>query len=197
MVAAIAWPVVVWHFSPALPVRGLTMLSFLSVSTSLAAELVTREPQISGLFAWAVFRIAFLRSPLFGLLWWTIRLLDRRAAHTPARGQCTLFDSAINQKAPRAVLWYKKCPSIFPLERASATITLGTRLVFDPPNVKNDYYLDNRIRARPLCAVDPLDKVTPPRIGLRLPSSTTGMLMYVQPLFHSWPWFCCVSRRSL
>jgi ABC-type transport system involved in multi-copper enzyme maturation permease subunit len=109
-VAAIAWPLVVWHFSSAIAVNWLTMLSFLSVSTSLAAELVTREPQFPGLFAWAVFRIAFLVVVTIGLLWRTMRMLDRRVVQAQARDQCTHFDSAINQRAARARALVREVP---------------------------------------------------------------------------------------
>jgi hypothetical protein len=110
LVAAIAWPLLIWHAPPAIPVHGLSMLSFLSISTALAAELVTREPQFPGLFAWAIFRIGFLSLVTIGLLWRTIRMLNRRAGPQRAHDQLAQFNSAIRQRSARAHALVRKVP---------------------------------------------------------------------------------------
>jgi ABC-type transport system involved in multi-copper enzyme maturation permease subunit len=110
LVAAIAWPLLIWYSPPAIPIHGLSMLSFLSVSTSLAAELVTREPQYPGLFAWAIFRIAFLTLVTIGLLWRTIRTIDQRVSQTGGIDQLAHSGSAIIERAPRSRALVRKVP---------------------------------------------------------------------------------------
>jgi hypothetical protein len=75
-VAAVGWPLTLWYSGGADLPHGLPLLSFLAVTTSLAAELVTREPQFPALLAWATFRIAILALVTAGLLWRTVRAVD-------------------------------------------------------------------------------------------------------------------------
>ena len=110
LLAAIGWPLLIWYAPPSLPVHGLSMLSFLSVSTSLAAELVTREPQFPGLLAWAIFRIVFLSLATIGVLWRTVQMLDRRPAPPPAPDQLAHFNSAIPQRSVRSHALVRKVP---------------------------------------------------------------------------------------
>jgi ABC-type transport system involved in multi-copper enzyme maturation permease subunit len=110
LVAAIAWPLLIWYSPTAIPVHGLSMLSFLSVSSSLAAELVTREPQYPGLFAWAIFRIVFLTLFTIGLLWRTTRTLDQRAAQPRARDLLVESGSILNQRVLRSRALVRKVP---------------------------------------------------------------------------------------
>jgi len=110
LVASIAWPLIIWYAERVIPFHGLTTLSFLSAATSLAAELVTREPQIPGLFAWAIFRIVFLTLVTIGLLWRTMRSIGQRAAQTRALDQLTHFDSAVIPRAPRSRALVRKVP---------------------------------------------------------------------------------------
>ena len=66
MVAAIAWPVVVWHFSPALPVRGLTMLSFLRSQLTCSGARYTRTANLWSLRVGSFPDRVSWRSPLSG-----------------------------------------------------------------------------------------------------------------------------------
>jgi hypothetical protein len=110
LVAAVAWPLFIWYVPPAIPVHGLSILSFLSISTSLAAELVTREPQYPGLFAWAIFRIVFLSLVTIGLLWRTMQTIDQRVVQTRTHNLLVESGSAINQRAPRSRALVRKVP---------------------------------------------------------------------------------------
>jgi ABC-type transport system involved in multi-copper enzyme maturation permease subunit len=110
LVAAIGWPLLVWHFSRWIPVPGLSMLSFLAVSISLAAELVTREPQYPNLFAWAIFRIIVLTAVTVGLLWRTKRTLDQRIPPTRAIDHRAHSGSTIVERASRPRALVRKVP---------------------------------------------------------------------------------------
>jgi hypothetical protein len=86
------------------------MLSFLAVSISLAAELVTRERQYPNLFAWAIFRIVFLTLVTIWLLWRTKRTLDQRIAPTRAIDHRAHSGSAIVERTSRPRALVRKVP---------------------------------------------------------------------------------------
>jgi hypothetical protein len=132
-VAAVGWPLILWHSGRLDLSHGLSMLNFLAVTVSLAAELVTREPQVPGLFAWAVFRIVFLNLVTIGLLWRTMRTLDRRAAGTQALDDPVEFGSA-DQPARESLS--SADLGLTPIDwtsrsRSRVTLTSSAHLAFD------------------------------------------------------------------
>jgi hypothetical protein len=80
------------------------------VSTSLSADLDTRELQFPGLFAWAIFRIVFLSFVTIGLLWRTVQTIDQRVVQPRTHDLLVESGSAINQRAPRSRALVRKVP---------------------------------------------------------------------------------------
>jgi hypothetical protein len=109
-VAAVGWPLILWYTGRFDLAHGPTMLNFLSISTSLAAELDTRELHFPGLFAWAIFRIVFLSLVTIGLLWRTVQTIDQRVVRTRTHDLLVESSSAINQRAPRSRALVRKVP---------------------------------------------------------------------------------------
>jgi hypothetical protein len=108
--AAIGWPLFLWYSGLLDITQGRSMLSFPVVTILLAAELISREPQVSGLFAWAAFRIIILTFVTFGLLWRITRTSQTRIAQLPLRIDSAEFATGsqpVRPTLPSVVLHYE------------------------------------------------------------------------------------------